>query len=273
MLLADVTLARRLERSAAESTALLAEACGGLDPAAGAGVLRVAGGVVVYAGASSLLNGAVGLGMDGPVRAEEIDEAEEFLLARGSGMAVAVCPLAHESLLAELRGRGYGVAGFENVLVRPLGPAEELPGPDPAIAIRPADTLDEREAWARMAALGFSLPAEPRPAHTSLARAAVEQPHSLHLIAYVDGEAAGTGELLFSEGIGWLSGDTTLPEHRGRGVQTALQLERLRLARDAGCDIAATESAPGSASQRNQERRGFRLAYTRADLMRVAARR
>ena len=35
----------------------------------------------------------------------------------------------------------------------------------------------------------------------------------------------------------------------------------------AGCDLAVTESAPGSASQRNMERLGFRIAYTRVDLV------
>jgi hypothetical protein len=30
-----------------------------------------------------------------------------------------------------------------------------------------------------------------------------------------------------------------------------------------GCDIAMMVSAPGSASQRNAERQGFRIAYTR----------
>ena len=40
--------------------------------------------------------------------------------------------------------------------------------------------------------------------------------------------------------------------------------QRLAMARDAGCDLAATNTLPGTASQRNAERAGFRVAYTKA---------
>lgn len=57
-------------------------------------------------------------------------------------------------------------------------------------------------------------------------------------------------------------GDATLPEWRGRGVQTALLKARLERALHAGCDLAAAGASPGSGSQRNMERLGFRVAYT-----------
>jgi hypothetical protein len=37
----------------------------------------------------------------------------------------------------------------------------------------------------------------------------------------------------------------------------------LRYAAEQGCDLAMMCAAPGSASQRNAERQGFRIAYTR----------
>lgn len=58
---------------------------------------------------------------------------------------------------------------------------------------------------------------------------------------------------------------------RGRGVQTALLHHRLALAAAAGCDLATVQTQPGSASQRNVERQGFRLAYTKATLVRDPA--
>lgn len=39
----------------------------------------------------------------------------------------------------------------------------------------------------------------------------------------------------------------------------------LQLARDAWCDLAVTEVAPGSGSQRNMEGLGFRIAYTHVE--------
>ena len=35
-----------------------------------------------------------------------------------------------------------------------------------------------------------------------------------------------------------------------------------------GCDLATAATLPGSVSQRNYERHGFRVAYTRATLVR-----
>ena len=39
--------------------------------------------------------------------------------------------------------------------------------------------------------------------------------------------------------------------------------ERLRMAAKAGCKIAVVMTQPGSGSQRNMERQGFRVAYTK----------
>jgi hypothetical protein len=50
---------------------------------------------------------------------------------------------------------------------------------------------------------------------------------------------------------------------RRRGLQAALLHERLRYAFDHGCDLAMMVAEAGSESQRNAERRGFRIAYTR----------
>jgi GNAT superfamily N-acetyltransferase len=60
-----------------------------------------------------------------------------------------------------------------------------------------------------------------------------------------------------------LGGASTIPELRRRGLQSALLRERLRYAFDHGCDLAVIAAEAGSNSQRNAERKGFRIAYTR----------
>ena len=50
---------------------------------------------------------------------------------------------------------------------------------------------------------------------------------------------------------------------RRRGLQAALLQERMRYAFDHGCDLAMMVAEAGSESQRNSERKGFRIAYTR----------
>ena len=53
------------------------------------------------------------------------------------------------------------------------------------------------------------------------------------------------------------------PDARKQGAQRALLEARLAYAAQQGCDLAMMAAAPGSASQRNAERQGFRIAYTR----------
>ena len=47
------------------------------------------------------------------------------------------------------------------------------------------------------------------------------------------------------------------------GAQAALLDTRLAYAASVGCELAMMGALPGSASQRNGERQGFRIAYTR----------
>ena len=89
-------------------------------------------------------------------------------------------------------------------------------------------------------------------------------------IATVDGESAGGATLFIHDGVAGLLGAATLPQHRRRGVQVSLMRARLAAALAAGCDLAYTITAPGSGSQRNAERAGFRVAYTRTKFYKPA---
>jgi hypothetical protein len=53
-------------------------------------------------------------------------------------------------------------------------------------------------------------------------------------------------------------------------VQSALLAARLSDAANAECDIAVVTTAPGSTSQKNVQRSGFQLLYTRAVLVKAA---
>ncbi len=65
------------------------------------------------------------------------------------------------------------------------------------------------------------------------------------------------------DGVALLAGASTIPDARRQGAQLALLEARLRYAADEGCDLAMMGAQPGSASQRNAEQHGFRIAYTR----------
>jgi GNAT superfamily N-acetyltransferase len=88
--------------------------------------------------------------------------------------------------------------------------------------------------------------------------------HGTHaFIAELDGRPVGTGALAIHDGIALLAGASTIPSARKQGAQKALLEARLRFAADNGGDLATMSALPGSASQRNAERQGFRIAYTR----------
>lgn len=187
-----------------------------------------------------------------------------------------MCPMAEHSLLQILGRRGWRASEFEHLLVLELGrrspSGRSLAGlspcrVDPGLDVRVC-VPEERGAWARTAARGFSDGASPERSHEEFGKIMVEREEAILVLAWVDGQPAGTGSLVIDGGVGWLSGDSTLPLYRKRGIQQAIQRHRLQLAADAGCDLAVTEATPGGASQRNMERLGFRVVYTHVEFVR-----
>lgn len=267
MIHADASLARRLEDLiCAEFRQLAAVA-----PAVLAGVpvecISVGSGVALWLGHGSPVNLAVGLGMAGPVDKPELERVEGFYHDRGAEALISICPLAHPSLLGGLGRRGWWASDFEHVLVLELGgrrSGSEAPPPGVDVRVCPPD---ERELWGRLAAQGLSSGASPAQRHDEFGAIMAAREDVILVLAWLDGAPAGTGALTISGGVGWLSGDSTLPEYRRRGVQQAVQRHRLLLAREAGCGLAVTEAAPGSVSQRNMERVGFRVAYTHVEFV------
>jgi GNAT superfamily N-acetyltransferase len=267
-LFADRALATRLEAHCAAEMERFVVTARELDPACAAEAMSVAGGSAVFVSPESPLNQAFGLGMRGPVTTDDVAAVEGFYLDRGVRPLMGVCPLAHPSLLAHLGARGWVAEGFENVLIRSIEPVVAAVDPTTEhVEILPARTAEEKRTWALVAAAAFCAPLPPIDEQLLLAQLAANRPGAQLFTAFVDGQPAGTGELYLSGEVAWLSADATLPQFRRRGIQGALQRHRLTLASRAGCTLAVTESAPGSPSQRNMERLGFRVAYTRLDMM------
>jgi GNAT superfamily N-acetyltransferase len=122
---------------------------------------------------------------------------------------------------------------------------------------------EERELWARTAAEGWSEAEEYAHLILDLARVSASRPDAPCFLAELDGRAIATGGLSIHEGVALLAGASTIPAARKRGAQRALLEARLTHAAACGCDLAMMGAEPGSASQRNAERQGFRIAYTR----------
>jgi ribosomal protein S18 acetylase RimI-like enzyme len=192
-----------------------------------------------------------------PEDAHLAGEIAGFYRERGVRGWLELAPSARfEDLAAELAKAGAAQTGFHVVL---LGPA---------VAGEPGDVQVERaddpELFADVLLRGHGVPNGARVRdRASVARWAEIEGWRLYL-ARLDGAPAGAALLAIDDDLGYLANASTLPEYRRRGVQTALIAARIADARAAGCDLVSSQAEFGSASQRNLERAGLRVAYTKA---------
>jgi len=270
-LFCDVALAERIERAEAQLVAEAGAAAHRRRADAAGFVIPVAGGVASFAEAGSPFNKVAGLGFAGIPGAAALDEIEVAFAARGAPVQVELAHLVDPAIGALLTGRGYRLASFENVLGLALTgePGRVAPAGVEVRQIR----AGEFESWLDVVAEGFAHPdTSGVPAHEEfprevIARAERDDTGMTRYVALLDGVIAGGARLRTAEGIAQLTGAATAPAHRRRGVQTALLSARLADAAAAGCDIAVVTTQPGSKSQRNVQRQGFDLLYTRAVLV------
>lgn len=265
MLHATLDLARRIERAEIDFCALAA----GAGTPAGVASLEVAGGRALCSFEGSPLNKMLGLGLGAPVEDADLDAIEAFYDERGIPVQIELCPLAGPGLSARLTKRGYQLQAFENQLVRPMA-AEVIS--QPGLRVTRATTHLDDDVWLHVAASGFSTADD--------GAVAVEPPLDLldnikrvmsgfihpdfeRLLVWVDGEPAGAANAYVIDRVLGIAGTATVPAFRRRGVQQAV----VAYALESGvgrADLAMATTAPGSLSQRNFERAGFQVVYTRA---------
>jgi len=267
MLFITPQIARRLELGHAMRNYYYIEALHNLKPEDKPDILETGGGVVLYAGPGSPINRAIGFGLGEPFDEDTLSQVEGFFSRHNTAPSFDVCPLAERSWLRLLEQRGYRLEKFFNVLALSL--AEEIPfisGPAGVTVLQ--TQTGQAELWIYTTAVGFG---ESDPPSTEELEVMAPNFHSqigTSYLAWVDDQPAGGGGMFISEGVVELGGASTRPEFRRRGVQTALLYQRLHDARQLGCDLALVMTRPGSDSQRNIQRAGFELAYTKAVLAR-----
>jgi GNAT superfamily N-acetyltransferase len=267
MRFADLDLARRLEYASASASVSPSRDGDQTGDERKCVSEPIGGGVAVFAGIGSPVTQAQAMGLNGPVPETEIDRLEKFFQTRGSAVIVELCPLADPAFVEALGRRGYRMLEFSNVLFRELRSGEKFSSNFPGIEIAQAGE-QERDAWARTVAEGF---AEYFPVTEEMLATIKEFLGGLETRCYlarIDGATAGGGVVSLRDGVAGLFGASTLPAYRRRGIQSALLTVRLNAATEAGCDLAMSIPQPGSGSQRNLERFGFRVAYTRAKVIR-----
>jgi len=265
----NLDLVREIERSIARSGREAAECSRRHKPEACAdfAVAEMCGGTAVFTGVGSPVTQALGCGLDGSVTAAQLDEMEEFFFSRGASCDLELAPFIDASLVELLRHRGYHLSELSIALLRDL--REEIAaGPEEAgFVIRPIESGEER-LFTEAVAQGFADVVPVTEELLDVVESFAHQPGSRSFLALVDGVVAGGGSAGAHGRVGALFGASTLPMFRGRGIQSALIGTRMHWMREQGCEFAYITTAPGTASQRNAERAGFRANYSRMKLTR-----
>jgi len=247
--------ARRVERAHAFQLERTRAARGTGTPA-----VEVAGGLAVSHGARSPFSAAVGVGLGAPIAEGDVDRIEAHLGLGGGPVRIEVTPFTDPSLTEELGRRGYQLERFFQVWTRP-------PSDDPPVADVRIAAPSEEGAWLDLfsrAFLGTLIQSESqREGLRCMARAEGSVPW----LAFSGGSPVGVALSSAEGGVAWLSGAGVLPASRGHGLQASLVRARLAWAASRGCDLAASATEPGTASQRTLEGCGFRVAYPKAVLV------
>jgi GNAT superfamily N-acetyltransferase len=261
MIFANLELAKRLEAAEAFSCAQFAVARKRLYPASTSEWMNCAGATVVFDGIDAPTTQTFGLGLFDELTAAALDEIEQFFLVRGAEVMHEVCPFAGAATLDLLCARGYRPFEISSVLYRGVEPPKEMNATN--IRVRVVGR-DEAQLWSDINARGWT---HEHPEFEDFVRGAgvmlVAREGSPCFLAEADGVPGAAGALIVHEGVALFGGAATVPELRRRGLQAALLHERMRYAVEHGCDLAMMVTEAGSNSQRNAERKGFRVAYTR----------
>jgi GNAT superfamily N-acetyltransferase len=260
--LGDPALARRLERCEAHANAAFVDARAALSPEVGAIWCDVDGAWAMFDGIGSPLTQTFGLGLFSDVTPTQLEQLEAFFASRGSDTMHEISVMADPAVLGLLNARGYQPIEWSQVLCQPLLKRVGAPTSSDLVVRRTA--AGEADQWADVAAAGWSSEGEELvPFIRSLGQINARAADTHCFVAERDGIAVAAGALHLHEGVALLAGASTIPAARGQGAQRALLDARLQFAADTGCDLAMMATAPGSTSQKNSQRAGFAVVYSR----------
>jgi GNAT superfamily N-acetyltransferase len=259
---ADAPLARRLEGAEREACARFVDARAAVDPSVGAAWIDVHGTYAMFDGVASPSTQTFGFGLFAPPADADLDVIEEFFRERSAPVFHEVSPIADPAHIVMLATRGYQPIELSSVLYQSIADRGGAAPAADALTVRVVGP-EEGDVWARTLAEGWSDVHGVGTLVGELARIMAARADAHLFLAEIDGRAVAAASLSISDGVALLAGASTTPGARRRGAQSALLAARLSYAAARGCDLAMVVALPGSGSQRNAERNGFRIAYTR----------
>jgi ribosomal protein S18 acetylase RimI-like enzyme len=264
----DKVLARRFESCEEMPQVEYALVFQKTRPEIGAAAEEICGGHMIFAGLGSPIGRVTGAGLDRALTAQDLDRVEEFYRTHRAPSQVDLCPMHGPEMFEMLKDRGYAIAELNNVLYRKLETEEKFPAAPAGCEIRRA-LLEEAPTTGAIVESAFFPEGAPE-AYRGLITPLYQMQGALAFAALVEGKlvACGTGLVIPKHRVFALCGAGTLADFRGRGLQTALLRARMAAAVEAGCEYAVVVTQGGTTSQRNAERLGFRVAYSKATVIR-----
>jgi hypothetical protein len=264
MIYSDKYLSQKLERTEARSNAAFVETRAAILPESNACWIEVAGAYAMFDGIASALTQTFGLGLFDGVSEVELAQIEDFFTDRGAMVCHEVSPLAESSLMPLLNKRGYKPIELSSVMFQPIDNKIRPNSPKNPVLNTRIIGFGEEEMWAKTSAQGWATATEAlSDIIFELGMISTQCPTSFPFIAELNGQPISTGLLFIFDDIALFAGTSTILQHRGQGAQLALLDARLQFAANHGCKIAMMCANAGSQSQRNAEKHGFRIAYTR----------
>jgi ribosomal protein S18 acetylase RimI-like enzyme len=222
---------------------------------------------MVFAGLGSPIGRATGVGLDRPLTAQDIDQIEQFYRAHKAPSQVDLTPLHEPAVFEMFKDRGYAIAELNNVLYRKLDSNEEIPTLPAGCKIRRSHA-EESDITGAIVESAFFPDGAPE-GFRGLIAPLYQMERALAFVATIDDTpvACGTGIMIPEHSVFALCGAGTLAAYRGRGLQTALLRTRMAAACASGCEFAVVVTQGGTTSQRNAERLGFRVAYSKVTVI------
>lgn len=207
-----------------------------------------------------LFNRVIGLGVSSPTSPAEIDRIFDWYASQGqTDIWVEVSPASHPENLAELlAARGLVDTGRRQAKVWRKATAMSTTDSPVVVELTPAD----REAFAAVNVAAWATPA----ALGAWFGATLGTPGFRHFGVREGDRLVAVGAMCVTSSTAWLGFGATLPEYRGRGMQTAIFIRRINEAVAMSCDVVHTETAADTPahpnpSLHNMLRVGFTTIY------------
>lgn len=227
--------------------------------------LRIGGGVVlsVRDDATDYWSKALGFGFSEPVTASMVASITDFYREHGCKQATlqfapAVLPKGWDEICAK-EGLTEGTTWLK--LARLAGLVESPQTELRVAKVEPADA----DEWATVMTRGFGMPVDQV---APMMRGVVDVPGWTAYGAWEGDQWVAAAALLITGEVAEFPGASTLPEHRGKGAQSALLAARARQAAAEGVKWLSAETGKPAEGQQNSSlnnmiRTGFEVRYER----------